>query len=165
MPPILLIQALGLLDPSNDNHWTGDGSPRLDVIKGFAGRAVTREEISGVSKDFSRKNPLLLEQSTSKNSNGAQAGTGKENAGDDVKARVEAECIEAHTQFVVAQKRQVAATAAMDAIITAEANVNAGVTTAEDIKAFQASQLSQRALKAADTRELAVLIANHRSSK
>lgn len=49
-------EALRQLDPTNDDHWTGDGLPRVDVISGIVGRAVTRKEITDAA-------PLLVRES------------------------------------------------------------------------------------------------------
>lgn len=40
---------LGSLDPENDDHWTGDGSPKLDILSSLIGERVTR---ALVTKEF-----------------------------------------------------------------------------------------------------------------
>ncbi len=46
--------ALQALDPKNDDHWTADGLPRLDVVK-----AGTRAAVTAAAPNFSRANPVL----------------------------------------------------------------------------------------------------------
>lgn len=51
-----VVEALGKLDPSNDNHWTSDGLPRIDTVRMFAGnQALTREAITAAIPNFSRQ--------------------------------------------------------------------------------------------------------------
>lgn len=54
-----LLAALAQLDTANDNHWTAEGSPRLDAIKFLmGGTAVSREDVGAVAPGFSRANPV-----------------------------------------------------------------------------------------------------------
>lgn len=46
--------ALGKLDHSNDEHWTKQGEPRIDVVSEFAGFDVSRVMIKTVAPDFVR---------------------------------------------------------------------------------------------------------------
>jgi len=50
----LILEALKALDPKNDDHWTADGLPRLDVVK-----AGTRAVVTKAAPNFSRSNPNL----------------------------------------------------------------------------------------------------------
>lgn len=53
-----IIDALKALDHDNDEHWTLDGAPRLDVLeKQFAG--ITRQQVQSVAPLFGRNNPDL----------------------------------------------------------------------------------------------------------
>ena len=52
-------EALAKLDIDNDNHWTTEGLPRLDVMKDLVGDAVSRSDITSAAKGFSRKTPNL----------------------------------------------------------------------------------------------------------
>lgn len=50
-----IIEALGKLDPSNDNHWTAEGQPRLDTMKmlmadGSLTRAMIDEHVPGYTR-------------------------------------------------------------------------------------------------------------------
>lgn len=42
-----LKEALSKLDSDNDDHWTQEGLPRLDVLKTMTGQSVTRSDIFG----------------------------------------------------------------------------------------------------------------------
>lgn len=55
-------KALARLDPSNDDHWTDDGAPRLGAL-GIDG--LTRPEVTRAAPLFTRDNPTL-EQPTEK---------------------------------------------------------------------------------------------------
>lgn len=63
-----IIDVLSKLDPTNDNHWTQDGMPRLDTIKILSGDpSLTREQVIAAAPDFNRGT--------------AQAATGAQQAG------------------------------------------------------------------------------------
>lgn len=49
-----LVTTLRQLDPGNDNHWTADGSPRLETVKFMAGESFTREQVTQTVPGFSR---------------------------------------------------------------------------------------------------------------
>lgn len=53
-----IIDALGTLDVEEDDHWTEDGAPRLDVLNDLL-PAVTRQQIVKAAPRFTRKNPIL----------------------------------------------------------------------------------------------------------
>lgn len=58
-----LTEALKLVDPTNDAHWTTDGSVRLDVVKtlmGEAGVGLTRELFMSLQPGFKRNSPLAI---------------------------------------------------------------------------------------------------------
>lgn len=55
-----IIDALSKLDPTNDNHWTQDGMPRLDAVQALSGVAVKREQITILLPAFSRHNNAPL---------------------------------------------------------------------------------------------------------
>lgn len=57
----ILKDALVELDVMNDEHWTQEGSPRLDVLKAKTGENVTRADIHAISKVFNRSNPAIDE--------------------------------------------------------------------------------------------------------
>lgn len=54
-----IIEALQKLDVDNDNHWTEEGLPRLDVLKDIIGETVSRVDVTNAAKTFTRKNPVL----------------------------------------------------------------------------------------------------------
>lgn len=50
-----ILNALKSLDHKNDDHWTADGQPRLDVLKAAAGdQSVTREAVIAAAPAFNR---------------------------------------------------------------------------------------------------------------
>lgn len=57
---VSLEQALTQLDPKNEDHWTADGAPRMDVLQELTGDPVlTRAKVNQVAANFSRENPTL----------------------------------------------------------------------------------------------------------
>lgn len=57
----LIKNALLKLDPANDDHWTDDGLPRIDVVTEFAGKSVKRAEINKAFPNFSRQDSVITE--------------------------------------------------------------------------------------------------------
>lgn len=50
-----IVQALDMLDPSDDEHWTEDGSPRVDKVREITGiEDLSREEITDAAPQFMR---------------------------------------------------------------------------------------------------------------
>lgn len=58
MKPELILESLSKLDPSNKEHWTQDGQPRLGAV----GEGVTRQQIVAVAPLFSRTSTELPDQ-------------------------------------------------------------------------------------------------------
>lgn len=55
-----ILEALGKLDPANENHWTADGLPRIETVRMLAGdQGITREQITAEAPDFSRETAAL----------------------------------------------------------------------------------------------------------
>lgn len=50
-----LAEALAKLNHKDDAHWTQAGLPNLNVLKEYAGRAVTRKEVNEEFSEFVRK--------------------------------------------------------------------------------------------------------------
>jgi len=168
--------ALGKLDPTNDDHWTSDGTPRLDVVKDLGGVAVSRAEVTGAAKGFTRANPVLDDAAPVTDGDGGAdagapavpgAGSGGATAdvdggaeGDaepegDADEAIEAELADAEGGVADAQARLRKALEDMDVVITRRAQESAGRTTAQDIKAYQASQAAQRQLNVDRQRRMA----------
>lgn len=156
-----LIEALKTLDPENNDHWTSDGLPRLDVLKNLTGTQVTREQITAQAKSFNRKSPTLDSQETkpaeTPEAPQTPVETSKETPDEDDsdepvdlsdEEAVEKEMEEAQEALAKAQKRHRAAVEAMDVVIAKRDARNASKTTATDIKAFQKSQQAQREAEA-----------------
>lgn len=52
--------ALKSLDPKNDEHWTGDGLPRMDALHELTGNAeLTRKQVGEAAPNFTRDNPQM----------------------------------------------------------------------------------------------------------
>lgn len=45
-----LAEALASLDPANDDHWTADGKPRMEVLEDLTGGNLTRADVDGASE-------------------------------------------------------------------------------------------------------------------
>lgn len=54
-----ILDALAEVDVGNDEHWTADGSVRVDVVSDFVGEEVTRAQIVEACATFNRKHPEL----------------------------------------------------------------------------------------------------------
>lgn len=55
-----IIETLLKLDPTNDNQWTQDGLPKVDVLKFLSGGETwTRDQISEAAPGFTRSNPII----------------------------------------------------------------------------------------------------------
>lgn len=61
-----IVEALSRLDPENDEHWTNDGMPRVEVVQGLAGDAsIMRADINNASPGFDRevaRNPAPISE-------------------------------------------------------------------------------------------------------
>ncbi len=56
-----LADALASLDPANDDHWTADGKPRMEVLENLTGGNLTREDVEAVAPGVTRSNINLDE--------------------------------------------------------------------------------------------------------
>lgn len=56
-------EALSQLDPTNDDHWTNDGLPRLDAVSELTGSQVKRAEVTNANPTFSRTSSKEVIQS------------------------------------------------------------------------------------------------------
>ena len=55
--------SLAKLDPANDEHWTDDGSPRMDVLQAQPGNSrLTRKQVTDADPSFSRVSVLDAEK-------------------------------------------------------------------------------------------------------
>jgi len=58
--PMSIRQALTALDPTNDEHWTNDGSPRMDAVERLVGtKSITRRDVVDAAPMFNRTNPVV----------------------------------------------------------------------------------------------------------
>lgn len=55
-----IVETLLKLDPKNDNQWTQEGLPKVDVLKFLSGGETwTRDQISEAAPGFTRSNPII----------------------------------------------------------------------------------------------------------
>jgi len=55
-----ILMGLSKLDVKNDDHWTSNGSPRMDVVQQLVGNdTLTRKMVTDAAPQFSRENPDL----------------------------------------------------------------------------------------------------------
>lgn len=88
-----IVDALAELEMENDDQWTAEGDPKLDVVSQLAGRKVTRKEVKEAAPHFSRENPELasvLNDEGEANAEGQEEGEGLRRA-QEVTAATEAE--------------------------------------------------------------------------
>lgn len=54
--PVLptLAEAIGMLDPENDAHWTSNNLPGLDDLERLTGKKVTRQEVDAIASGYTR---------------------------------------------------------------------------------------------------------------
>lgn len=48
-------EALSELDKTNDDHWTKDGAPRLDVVSELVGKEVKRKDVVDADPEYTRE--------------------------------------------------------------------------------------------------------------
>lgn len=138
-----LIDALKQLDKSDDDSWTSDGQPRLEVLKKILGRSVGRSDIAAAVQGFSRSydfdavidEPTPVDQAASP----AQA-----KPDESEKQRLQSDLDAAQAGMVKAEKAFIAAQAAMDAYIID--NQGACLSHAEQVKAYQKASAKQAAI-------------------
>ncbi len=157
-----LIAVLKQLDPDNNDHWTTEGVPRLDVIKNLnGGIAVGRTELREVAPGFTRQNLVFPEIRAPQNAKPtktgpvpaqqATAGPGpvpeqgqQANAASARDKAVEDELEASRKNLADAQRRYSKATTAMDAVVMRRSTEGNHLNHAETVKAFQRSQAAQR---------------------
>lgn len=54
-----LKEALAKLDPENNEHWTGNGDAKLEVLKEMTGEQVSRQDVVEAAPQFNRSHPTL----------------------------------------------------------------------------------------------------------
>jgi len=54
MAALSIADAVGKLDPANDEHWTEDGLPRVDAVTKLVGRPVVRREVTEAAPKATR---------------------------------------------------------------------------------------------------------------
>lgn len=48
-------KALNRLDPTDDTHWTSDGSPMVEVVSEISGVNASRKRINSIDENFNRR--------------------------------------------------------------------------------------------------------------
>ena len=179
-------EALAKLDIDNDDHWTTEGLPRLDVMKDLVGVAVSRADITAAAKGFSRKSPNLENEKPELTGSGEQADeetstvaetqdgeTSEEAETEETEVTeleegsdeaVEAEVAAARKNLDEANARYKAAVEAMDVVIMRRSKEANRETQASTVKAFQESQRKQREKAIARQRAMAEAMAASKDS-
>ncbi len=121
--------ALNKLDPKNNDHWTSDGSPRLDVLKDILGKSVTREQLKSAANGFSRSNSVQVVEAEAEEAKGIS---------DEEQAKLNLE--KASLDLAKAQAAYQNAVSVMDVFISKNDRQPGSI----DIKAYQRSQQEQR---------------------
>ncbi len=69
-------QALESLDPSNDEHWTADGLPLMDVMSELvkSKRELTRAQVTNASPDFTRERARANKETDNGETSNAEEG-------------------------------------------------------------------------------------------
>lgn len=58
-------EALELLDPEKDEHWTADGLPRMDIVESLVGdKSITREDVTNADPEFCRDRAKITSTET-----------------------------------------------------------------------------------------------------
>lgn len=181
-----LSESLTKLDPTNDEHWTTDGLPRLDAIESIHGSSVSRADITAEAPKFNRKNtnlgtatpaPTTATPATAQAANTATSTTlaanpapaaspqhteDKAEPNDQREADpfklAEIELSEATKVAVEANARLHKANLEMDVLIEKREAKNSRRTSMSDIKAFQRSQAEQRAANSQRAEQVTALL-------
>lgn len=155
-----LISALGQLDTSNDDHWTQEGLPRLDVLKTMTGETVTRAQIFEISKTFNRYNTSLEDETVEGEESEAETEeqgeaettteaeqvvvTAKEGEPENFKL-IEQEYLEAKLTLQAATNKFEVAREKYDHVIRFREQAKSNVPHSQIIKSYQAMQAKNRA--------------------
>ena len=54
-----IVEALSQMDVLDDDQWTQEGSPKLEVVSELVGQKVSRPEVISAAPKFTRQNPVL----------------------------------------------------------------------------------------------------------
>jgi len=115
-------EALSLLDPTDNDHWTADGLPKIDVVSSLAEiKGLKRSDITKAAPTFTRENPSFEVHATTE---GDTSGLTDEDEiidglDESETALAEAEAIlaKANARAVEAQEKVMAAQKVRDAIM------------------------------------------------
>lgn len=161
-------KALSQLDSSNDDHWTEEGLPRLNIISNFFGNNVSREMVTDAAKGFCRTNTSLDESVPSDADSTADVSVTSKKVieSDDLEADptskddaiIQAELEAAHKNVKEANGRLHKANAAMDEVISRREKASDGRTAAHNIKYYLKIKQEERVSKINRAKEIAEII-------
>lgn len=179
--------ALIQLDTANDEHWTSEGLPVIEVVKELLGRAVTRAEITSAAKGFTRKNPSFVppevvskpeplkgnENVDTESPNPQMEAPGKPQVEVELETATKSALLDNEQQILAeynlavqnfneAKRRLDKAMDAKDKLVLELEETNKR-DPAEDIKRYQASQARQRAAQAGINKALHVAMKANRT--
>lgn len=106
-------EALALLDPANDEHWTADGAPRVDVVQELTGlEKLVRKDITTAAPNFTRATAAAPEPEPSEGDDEQEPDAAEQDEGPDspelaeLKAQAEELVPEEPSDEVRAQARE-----------------------------------------------------------
>lgn len=156
-----LLEALKALDKDNAEHWTGEGLPRLDVVKEMTGSDVSRLDIAAVAPKFNRYKNIIEDQPVVAAPVAVQdkpEGVGETGAADDGvvdhnvvtevlgemvqdgEAAAQKELDEARHDLQAAQARMARANEVMDHYIQLRTPADSSTSFSQDVQAYQRAQ-------------------------
>lgn len=145
-----IADALSHLNPSNDEHWTGQGLARLDAVTALVGEDVTRKEVEDVAPGFKREDVTVQgsqEPSESPDEPEAAPESPKEPDGATV-PKIEAEIAKEEAKIAACRDRINNLKAKLDAILSDQTPAHTSKQNQEAIMAYIAQQNAQRAARA-----------------
>lgn len=84
-----ILEALAQLDPLDDDQWTADGAPRVDVVEKIVGEDVKRQDIVDADPEFNREKASKADDEETDNedeetaTNDAETSTDNDEGSDD----------------------------------------------------------------------------------
>lgn len=158
-----MLKALAKLDPSNDDHWTADGAPRIEVVENYLEAKTSRKEIIAAAPTFTREIAAADVQPTVQPEPEAAATPAEPEAPEapavaveaDPLAELQARLDAANAAAAAIEKEKAAAQAAIDAAIEAQAKTPTHISNQLEIQRFLQAQQEQRIARGEARRNLA----------
>lgn len=146
-----LLQALKSLDVTNDDHWTGAGSPKMDIVKELTGNSeLTRDDVTTAAPGLSRTDFVFLDIPESEEDREEVLEMIEDDI-DSLKAKLDQynqKVVDAQLAVADAQKAQKEAEDARDALLDKLQEVEPTMSNTEQIRYYLESQQQQRAERA-----------------